>query len=80
MKLPLTVGHEFAGKIVKIGKQVTQVKVGDIISAETHIICGTCEFCLQRRRPHLRKHQNHRRRYRRLLRQLHQNARSQLLR
>lgn len=47
LKLPLTVGHELAGKIVKVGKRVTQVKVGDVISAETHIICGTCEFCLR---------------------------------
>jgi threonine 3-dehydrogenase len=47
LKLPLTVGHEFAGQIVKIGNQVTKVKIGDIISAETHIICGTCEFCLR---------------------------------
>lgn len=47
LKLPLTVGHEFAGKIVKVGSKVTRVHIGDIISAETHIICGTCEFCLR---------------------------------
>ncbi len=47
LKLPLTVGHEFSGEIIKIGKQVTRVKLGDIVSAETHIICGTCEFCLR---------------------------------
>ena len=45
LKLPLTVGHEFSGEIIKIGKNVTRVKVGDIVSAETHIICGECEFC-----------------------------------
>ena len=47
LKLPLTVGHEFAGKVIKIGSSVSHVQVGDIISAETHIICGTCEFCLR---------------------------------
>ena len=47
LKLPLTVGHEFSGEIIKIGKQVERVKVGDIVSAETHIICGECEFCLR---------------------------------
>ena len=47
LKLPLTVGHEFAGKIVKIGSKVSKVQIGDIVSAETHIICGTCEFCLR---------------------------------
>ncbi len=45
--LPLTVGHEFSGNIIKIGSSVTRVKVGDLVSAETHIICGKCEFCLR---------------------------------
>ena len=47
LKLPLTVGHEFSGEIIKIGSEVERVKVGDIISAETHIICDECEFCLR---------------------------------
>jgi threonine 3-dehydrogenase len=47
LKLPLTVGHEFSGRIVKTGSDVTRVKVGDLVSAETHIVCGTCEFCLR---------------------------------
>lgn len=47
LKLPLTVGHEFSGEIIKIGSSVTRVKVGDTVSAETHIICGECEFCLR---------------------------------
>ncbi len=47
LKLPLTVGHEFSGEIIKIAADVERVKVGDIVSAETHIICDTCEFCLR---------------------------------
>ena len=47
LKLPLTVGHEFSGEIIKIAPDVTRVKLGDIISAETHIICDTCEFCMR---------------------------------
>ncbi|MFH5880963.1 MAG: L-threonine 3-dehydrogenase [Candidatus Izemoplasmataceae bacterium] len=47
LKLPLTVGHEFSGEIVKVGQAVDRVKVGDVISAETHIICDECEFCLR---------------------------------
>ncbi|MGD9604648.1 MAG: L-threonine 3-dehydrogenase [Bacilli bacterium] len=47
LKLPLTVGHEFSGEIVKIGSAVTKVKIGDNVSAETHIICNKCEFCLR---------------------------------
>lgn len=45
LKLPFTAGHEFSGEVVKIGSKVDRVKVGDIVSAETHIICGECEFC-----------------------------------
>ncbi|HCB66147.1 MAG: L-threonine 3-dehydrogenase [Tenericutes bacterium GWD2_38_27] len=45
IKPPLTTGHEFCGKVIKIGSKVTKVKVGDVVSAETHIVCGECEFC-----------------------------------
>lgn len=45
LNLPLTVGHEFSGEVIKIGDDVNHVKVGDVVSAETHIICGECEFC-----------------------------------
>lgn len=45
IKPPLTVGHEFCGRVEKIGNDVVGVKVGDIVSAETHIVCGHCEFC-----------------------------------
>jgi len=45
LKLPLTVGHELAGEVIKIGSQVNDVHIGDIVSAETHIVCGECEFC-----------------------------------
>ncbi len=44
---PNIMGHEFAGEVVKIGRKVTKVKLGDIVSSETHLVCGTCEFCLR---------------------------------
>jgi len=47
LNLPFTAGHEFSGEIVKLGRNVSNVKLGDIVSAETHIICGICEFCLR---------------------------------
>lgn len=40
------VGHEFCGVVEEIGAQVTTVAVGDIIAAESHIVCGTCYYCL----------------------------------
>ncbi|ERJ12102.1 L-threonine 3-dehydrogenase [Haloplasma contractile] len=45
IKPPLTVGHEFAGEIVKVGDHVKRLKEGDIVSAETHIVCNDCDFC-----------------------------------
>lgn len=44
---PLTVGHEFSGKVIGVGSAVTRVKVGDTVSAETHIVCNHCEYCLR---------------------------------
>ncbi|MDI6453388.1 L-threonine 3-dehydrogenase [Peloplasma aerotolerans] len=45
IKPPLTVGHEFCGEVIEVGSEVRKVKVGDVVSAETHIVCGECEFC-----------------------------------
>lgn len=45
VKPPLTVGHEVAGEVVAIGAAVTACKVGDYVSAETHIICNNCPRC-----------------------------------
>ncbi|MDW8316786.1 MAG: L-threonine 3-dehydrogenase [Anaerolineae bacterium] len=42
---PLVVGHEFCGHVVAVGRDVTEVKEGDFVSAESHIICGRCPQC-----------------------------------
>jgi threonine 3-dehydrogenase len=39
-------GHEFCGKVEAIGSEVTTAAVGDIVSVESHIVCGTCYYCL----------------------------------
>jgi len=44
--LPQILGHEVAGEVVEAGPQVKKVKVGDYISAETHIPCNRCIQCL----------------------------------
>lgn len=46
IKTPQVMGHEFAGEVVEVGASVHHIKLGDIVSAETHIICNVCEFCL----------------------------------
>ncbi len=45
IKPPMIVGHEMAGEVVAIGEAVTRVKVGDLVSAETHIPCESCYQC-----------------------------------
>jgi len=45
IKPPLIIGHEFCGHVVEVGKEVTLLKVGDFVSAESHIPCGTCVVC-----------------------------------
>lgn len=45
LRPPLIIGHEFAGVVVRVGKDVTRVKPGDYISAESHVVCGKCLQC-----------------------------------
>jgi threonine 3-dehydrogenase len=42
---PFIVGHEFAGDVAEVGKLVTDVQVGDRVTAEGHIVCGRCHMC-----------------------------------
>lgn len=42
---PLTLGHEFAGTVVEVGRNVRHVQAGDYVSAESHITCGMCFQC-----------------------------------
>ena len=42
---PQIFGHEFAGEVVELGSGTTTLKVGDHVSAETHIVCGVCHQC-----------------------------------
>ncbi|PSH58892.1 L-threonine 3-dehydrogenase [Phyllobacterium sophorae] len=43
--VPMVVGHEFCGEIAEIGSAVTKYKVGQRVSGEGHIVCGTCRNC-----------------------------------
>ncbi|HEX5221571.1 MAG TPA: L-threonine 3-dehydrogenase [Verrucomicrobiae bacterium] len=48
--VPMVVGHEFVGEIVKIGANVNDFRVGDIVSGEGHVVCGRCRNCMAGRR------------------------------
>lgn len=52
IKPPIIFGHEFAGEVVALGPGVAEglsgdggVRVGDYVSAESHVICGRCYQC-----------------------------------
>src|SRR4029453_9839454 len=45
VKPPIVVGHEFAGDVVEVGKLVTDVREGDRVTAEGHIVDGRCLLC-----------------------------------
>lgn len=47
---PMTIGHEFVGKIVAMGSHVHDLKIGDIVVGEGHVVCGKCRNCLAGRR------------------------------
>jgi len=49
-KLPIIFGHEFCGEVVDVGDGVGSVAEGDMVSAETHIVDGTCYQCMTGRR------------------------------
>lgn len=45
--LPITVGHEWAGVVVKIGTGVQGFETGDRVTGECGIGCGHCALCRQ---------------------------------
>lgn len=53
--VPMIVGHEYVGEIVEIGSEVQNVKIGDRVSGEGHVVCGFCRNCRAGKR-HLCKH------------------------
>src|SRR2546428_882161 len=45
LRPPLVIGHEFAGEIVAVGDGVAELKAGQLVTAEGHIVCGHCMQC-----------------------------------
>ena len=44
-RLPLIPGHEFSGEIVAAGDRVVELNVGDRVTADINLTCGTCFWC-----------------------------------
>ncbi|MEM7075280.1 MAG: L-threonine 3-dehydrogenase [Pseudomonadota bacterium] len=43
--VPMVVGHEFMGEIVDCGAAAIKYPIGQRVSGEGHIVCGTCRNC-----------------------------------
>jgi len=43
--VPMVVGHEYVGTVEAFGSNVRDVKIGDLVSGEGHIVCGHCRNC-----------------------------------
>ena len=54
-KQGITLGHEFVGEIVSLGKDVKKLQIGDRVSANCETFCGECWFC---QRGHINNCQN----------------------
>lgn len=48
--VPLTIGHEFVGRIERCGTDVGELAVGDLVSGEGHLVCGVCRNCMAGRK------------------------------
>jgi L-iditol 2-dehydrogenase len=49
VQFPFIVGHEAAGIVEKVGKNVTRVKSGEKVAIDPAVYCGHCDQCLSGR-------------------------------
>ena len=45
VQFPIVLGHELSGEVVQVGKNVTQFTVGNRVSIDPNMYCGTCDYC-----------------------------------
>ncbi len=48
----VVLSHEYTGKVLEIGKEVTQFKINDRVIIDPNITCGSCPYC-QRAMPNM---------------------------
>jgi threonine 3-dehydrogenase len=40
------IGHEFFGEVKEVGSNVKNIKIGDFVACESHVVCNKCYQCL----------------------------------
>jgi 2-desacetyl-2-hydroxyethyl bacteriochlorophyllide A dehydrogenase len=56
-KLPITLGHEVAGVVAKLGSMVHSVSEGDRVCLHYVLSCGHCEYCTSNRENYCKEYQ-----------------------
>jgi 2-desacetyl-2-hydroxyethyl bacteriochlorophyllide A dehydrogenase len=46
-RLPVTLGHEVAGRVEAVGQEVRHVSAGDRVYVHYLVTCGSCDFCVR---------------------------------
>jgi D-arabinitol dehydrogenase (NADP+) len=49
---PLVPGHELAGEVVLVGRDVRDLKAGDRVMVDPTVTCEECHFCMTQRQNH----------------------------
>jgi D-arabinose 1-dehydrogenase-like Zn-dependent alcohol dehydrogenase len=47
--LPLIMGHEVAGEVAEVGREVRGFAPGDRATVNFYVTCGRCQFCREGR-------------------------------
>lgn len=42
---PIRIGHEWSGRVEKVGQQVTKFQKGDLVVGDSGVACGKCDAC-----------------------------------
>lgn len=51
-QFPVIAGHEFVGRVMETGRQVSSLRRGDRVAVDPNLYCGECYFCRQEQSNH----------------------------
>jgi len=52
LREPMVLGHEVAGEVIGVGRDVTALRPGDRVAVSPSLPCGACRYCLHGRPNH----------------------------